>query len=71
MLETRVSLAVPGHIRGRIVANRQRCWTPNLSGIFVADVNRFARGVDDVIVGPRSELIFVAIDRPRKSGAGL
>src|SRR5580704_9858081 len=71
VLETCVPLTVPRHIRGRIVANRQRRWAPNLAGIFVTDIDRFARRIDNVIVGPGREVILVAIGRPSKSGTGL
>src|SRR5690348_5827256 len=37
----------------------------------VADINRLTRGVGDRIVRPGRQLIFVAVQRPSKPGAGL
>ena len=69
MLETAVALAMPDDIGRGLFANRQRRGTPEFAAVFVANVEHFARPIADRIVGPRSDLILLAIDRPRVTAA--
>ena len=69
VLETAVALAVPNDIGRGLLANRQRGGAPEFAVVFVANVDHFARPVADRIVGPRRELILLAVDRPRIAAA--
>ena len=71
VLEAAVALAVACDVDGSFVANGQRRGRPDFAGAFVADIESFAGRIDDVIVGPGRELIFVAVLRPCKAGAGF
>src|SRR5271170_8042825 len=53
------------------VPYRQRGGRPYLAGGFVANVDCFSGRVENMVVGPRRELIFVAIERPGKARAGF
>ena len=70
-MESAIALAVAGNVRSDFIANRQRGGAPHLTGTFVADVDGFSRRIGDGIVGPRRELIFMAVERPRVARAGF
>src|SRR5271156_6032080 len=53
------------------VPYRQRGGRPYLAGGFVANIDCFSGRVENMVVGPRRELIFVAIERPGKAGPGF
>ncbi len=69
--EAAVALAVARHVGGLFQPDRESRGSPYLAGAFVAEINRLAGGIDHVVVGPRRNLIFVAIERPGGSRAGL
>ena len=64
MMESAVALAVPRNVRSSFIANRERRGAPNLTSVLVADVDGFSGGIADGIVGPRRQLIFMAVERP-------
>jgi hypothetical protein len=69
MLESAVSLAVPNGIERGLVPNRQCRGSPQLTGILVTQKDDLARPVSYGIVGPRRQLVFATIDRPRVAAA--
>ncbi len=69
MLETAVTLAMPDDVRRSLFANRQSSGTPEFATIFVTKVEDLSGPIADWIVGPRSDLILLAIDRPRVAAA--
>ena len=69
MLEPAVAPAVPRHIGGGVVADRQRRRTPQVAGIVVAQIEHLARAIADRIVRPRRELVLAAVDRPGEAAA--
>src|SRR5580700_4027782 len=70
-MESTITLAVTSNVWGGFIANWQRCGTPYLTGVFVTDVDGFAWRIGDGIVGPRRELIFMAVYRPCVPRAGF
>src|SRR6516162_1778381 len=70
-LEAAKALSVTRYIHGGLVPHRKRRGTPNLSGRFIADINRFAGSITHWIVEPWCELILVAIERPGVARAGF
>ncbi len=50
ILEAAIALAVSDYVRGRLLANRQGCGTPNLAAVLVANVEDLAWKVTDGVV---------------------
>ena len=71
VLEPAVALSVSGHIGLARLANRKCRGAPQLSRLFISHVERFAGRVTHRIVGPRSELVLAAVDRPGEPGTRL
>jgi hypothetical protein len=63
MGEARVALAVADR-HGCSRSERQRCWRPEVTGLLVAQIDRFAGRIRSRIVGPRTEAIRLAVARP-------
>ena len=58
-----------GDISPRSLADGSRCRTPDVAGFVVAHIESLARRVADGIVGPRGQLVFVAVRRPSVAAA--
>src|SRR5262244_1840094 len=71
MLEIAVALAVPRHIGPSLLADRQHCRSPQFASVFIADVYCLTRWVADRVIGPRSELVLMAVERPSVTGTRL
>ena len=67
VLKTAVALAVTAQITSCFIANWKRRGGPHFSGTFIADIDGLAGRVKDVIVGPGSQLVLMAIDRPSET----
>ena len=63
-MESTIALAVARNVWSSFIADRQRRGSPHLTGAFVADIDGFSGRIRDGIVGPRRQLIFMAIERP-------
>ena len=61
MLEAAITLPMPRNVHSGFIPNREGCWTPDLASRFIAHINHFPRWIRKVFVGPRCQLIFVAI----------
>ena len=70
VLEADAALAVADDV-GLGRAHGQRRRAPELAGLLVADVDRFAAAVGDRVVVPRGDAVLVAVERPRAADAGL
>src|SRR5260370_6027738 len=64
MLENAVALTMASDVGRAVLANRLRSRSPELVGIFVANVNHFTRRVGDRIIRPTRNLILLAVHRP-------
>src|SRR5579864_7356720 len=69
MMESAVALAMLGNVWRSFIANRKRRGAPHFTSIVVTDVDGFSGGIADGIVGPRRQLIFAAVERPRVARA--
>ena len=69
MFEAAVALPMARAIGGCAVADRQRRGAPQKPAVLIAQVDRLARGVHHVIVGPRRELIVATVERPGVAAA--
>ena len=69
MGEPTVALTMIGRVGSVFEANWQSRRSPYFARALIAQINRFARGIDDMVVGPRRNLIFVAVARPSKTCA--
>ena len=69
MLELAVPPAMPSHIGGCVVADRRGGRAPQVTGVVVAQIKHLARAIADGIVGPWSELVLAAVDRPGVAAA--
>ena len=69
MLEPAVAPAMPRHIGGGVVADRQRRRAPQVAGVVVAQIEHLARTIADRIVRPGRELVLAAVDRPGVAAA--
>src|SRR5688572_6449476 len=68
MLKNTISYPMADKIRC-IGASRQRRGRPNLTGIFVAQIDSLARRVTDWVIMPGSKFVLAAIDCPRAAHA--
>src|SRR5688572_30104972 len=68
MLKNTISHPMADKIRC-IGASGQRRGRPNLTGIFVAQIDSLARRVTDRVIMPRREFVLAAIDCPRAAHA--
>ncbi len=69
VLEPAVALAMPGDVRGGVLADGEQSGPPQRAGVLVADVDGFRARVADRVVGPGGQLILPTVDRPGISRA--
>ena len=71
VLEATVALTMPGDVGRRVLPDGQRRWAPQVTGLFVPDIDGLTGRVADGIVGPRRQLILPAVARPGVAGPAL
>ena len=69
-LEDRVALAV-AHERGAARSDWKWSRTPNLAGLFVAQVDGFAGRIGDGVIAPGCKAVRLAVAAPRITGSAL
>ena len=69
MLEAAIALAMPGDIGRGLLADGERRRAPDIAVLLVAQIDGFARRIDDGIVRPGRELVLPAVDRPAVAAA--
>ena len=65
VFEARIALPMPDDVGRGLLADRERRRSPQISSLFVPDIDGLARRIADRIVRPGRELVLAAIDRPR------
>src|ERR1700735_1634497 len=66
VLKAGIALPMTAHITGCFVTNGKCRRAPDFSGTFIPDIDSLTGSVEDVIVRPGSQLVFVAIVRQRE-----
>src|SRR5688500_1860553 len=69
MLEPAVAPPMPGDIASGLVADRPCGRAPEIPGSVVGNIERLALRIGDRIVRPRSEMVLLAVDRPRRAAS--
>ena len=67
VLEPAVTLPVACRVGRARIADGRRGGSPELAGLFVSQIDGFARAIGDRIVRPWRELVFATIQRPREA----
>ena len=69
VLEPAVALTVASRMKRAAVVHGRRGRAPELAGLLVSQIDRFARAIGDRIVRPRRELVLATVHRPRVAAA--